>query len=618
MAISSVTVMWVRAKSLVPAILVGVVPVLLLGSAIALYTLNHFFSHSPYLLDTGMLSSLVYRDGLSLPIPQIACDYASSFYDVYFSPIVSLFSMVSYVVPIDRMEWFAVVEAICYAPLGIAVWVVSSRLDPASRWRRLPISVITAIAFSFNGTVLWMVGFPHLEAAIPAFACVMLGAFVTGRTKLGWVFLVLTASVRQDGAFIVALTLAPLVFLSWRGVVLAQSRKTLITACLVGIGFGVAGMLCQRLFFHPFPRMTQAYFGTPIYGHLTWSLFADRIRVFLDLDRHLYFPLIGIVVLAIIRRDARYLLGWLAFMPWFALGFFAVEDMKASFFAYCAGPFIIPLFWVYAYGAHLAPKRLRPLVMEAVFAALCVSSFVGYEQAIQGFPGDVVRDMVISHVRGRAATHQFVEALADHRADLGDLHVDSGIAALAIEHLDLINTWRPGGQADTIALHRQAMESKGVMADVIANNMQSCAHVIGTQIVVCSRSDRASALLGDPNVEPLFPAFANANFGHRTQFLEDGKLVVHYKTYGWLGTLRPGRYEMSVTTDGTASLEITVERPYDENHAIAIKRGTGTLTVRFDVSDSKLPFVFSIGTGAKRLEVSNAVVRSVDAMSATK
>src|SRR5688572_22339667 len=93
-----------------PFLLVCLLPAALIGLGVARFILNHFFGRAPYLLDSGLLSAIAYRDGVLLPVPRIACDYADVFYEVYVTPVMSLFSAISYVVPLDRIEWYAVVQ----------------------------------------------------------------------------------------------------------------------------------------------------------------------------------------------------------------------------------------------------------------------------------------------------------------------------------------------------------------------------------------------------------------------------------------------------------------------------------------------------------------------------
>jgi len=478
-----------RLARLALPVVVGFLPAALLGLAVVRFTLNHFFFRAPFLLDAGFLSKLTYHDGLVLPVPRIACDYASVFYDIYVSPMTSMFSALSYLAPVGRCEWFAVVEGAVYAPIGLAVYLIASRLEPESALRRLPITFAAAVAFSFSGPVLWMVGYPHLEAAMPVLACVAVGAVISGRTRAAWVCLVLAASVRQDGGIHVALALAPLWFLGWRGVAMTPTRRLVRSMIGVAIGLSVTGMICQRLFFHAVPRLTQAYLGSPPYSHLSLSVLADRARFFCENNQLIYYPFVATCVVAAVRRDWRYLLGWISLVPWFAFSFAAVEEVKVRFGAYNVGPFLYGPFWLYAYGAGLAPpgRRLRAGWLEAIFALVCASSTYG---AYRGFPSWIQRvatDMTHYRVNGRASVHAFVDALQRNQSRFTRLRVDDAVAALAIEFLPA-DAWLHTGatDSDAVAFHLASEEGRAIEATLTANRLDTCTLVLDTHLVLCT------------------------------------------------------------------------------------------------------------------------------------
>ncbi len=494
-----------RRKRIIVAILAGATPALLLAFGIARFVLNHFDVRPPYLLDAGLLSKIVYRDGLALPIPGIAVDYAHLFYEVHISPLSSLFSVLSYLVPIDRIHWYAFVEAVLYVPFGLVVYLVASRLDPGSALRRLPLTIAAALAFSFSGLVLWTVDYLHFEIATSGMICLMLGALVTDRPRTAWLCLALAASVKQDGGIHIAMAVLPLLLLHWRGTDMAPTRRRLVLAIAVGVAITVVELVAQRVFLHPFPRLTHAYLGDPLYGHLSLDLLADRAAVFFTSEQVIYYPFLATCLVAALRRDARYLLGWASVVPWFVFNFLAVEDTKAWFVAYGVAPFLVGVFWVYLYGAYLAPshRRLHAGVLEAVFTLVCLASTLGI---CRGQPGGLkftVREMAISHHRDVAAVDGFVDAILTHRAELGHLGVDYAVAALAIESLELSDRWYPGAKLDAIAFHRASKEHDAVVVDVAADGLDHCLRVIDTGLVLCARGTVAETVLAGLHTEVL-------------------------------------------------------------------------------------------------------------------
>lgn len=614
-------------RRVAPVLLIGVLPALLLGLGIVRFMLNHFFARAPYLLDSGMLSGLSYQDGLLLETPKIACNYVDLYYDVYVSPLTSLFSALSYVSPVGRLEWFSFLQGAVYVPIGLAVYFVASRLDPASALRRLPITLVAALAFSFHGLVLWMVGYPHFEAAMPGLTCLALAALVTGRTRTAWVCLALAASVRQDGGIHVACAVAPLLFLSWRGVEMTPTRRKLVITIAVAIGISVVGMVSQKLFFHPIPRLSQAYLGDPLYSHLGMEMLARRAWNFVETKQLIYYPFLATCVIAAVRRDARYLLGWIAVMPWFLFSFLAVEEVKAAFFAYGVGPLIVGVFWVYLYGAHLAPvpRRLRAGVFEAVFAVVCLTSTFGAWQAAPDGMRATASDMVFARPKDRAVVHAFVELIHQHRARFGRLHVDGSIATLALEHLEPHEIWQPGMiGVDTLAFHRDSPEAMVIMSDLIANHLDVCTRVRKTGIFICTRDRLPTDTFAGLEVDVMPASFFNSDIVRKNLTIvqiQDRGIWFRYRynLSGWLGTLPRGTYEWTLTFtldeplllegDELARLEIV-----QGNSLLAFttaSKGAHEIKLRFD-SKGDAPLAFRFGPRPDSpLIVTNSEVRRI-------
>ncbi|MDB4962332.1 MAG: hypothetical protein JWP01_2331 [Myxococcales bacterium] len=578
-------------------LLVGVLPSLMLSLAVARFTLTHFFVRAPFLLDSGLLSGIAYRSGPLLTPPPIACDYATSFYQVYVSPIVSVFSGLSYLVPVGRIEWFAFVEGLVYFPLGIAVYALARRVAPSCALRRLPITMVAALSFAFSGLVLWMIRYPHYEAATPGLLCLLLVAVVSGRTRLSWMLLAFTVSVRQDGGAHAALALLPVLYLKWRGTEMLPSKRRLVAIIVVALAASVAGFAFQRLFFVPADRMRAIYTGSPAYSHLSFSVVVERARTFVEICHVIYYPFLATVLVAALRRDARYLLGWAATLPWFLFNFVAFDDSKSSFAVYTVAPFLVGVFWVYLYGAVLTPpnRRMRAGALEAVFALVCISSTLGYYRAAPALLKPTVRDMAFSHERNRPAVHGFVDALRMRRADFGRLYVDYAVAALAQEWLQLGDLWQPGVTQvpDAIAFHDRAWGSGlALLPALTAHHLDTCMHVLDTGLHVCSREPLRTETLAAVATETIPASFAFTRV-HRPGVDVDARGIVvlgGYSLPGTLGALPRGSYEWVVTVSAdsrsdqeTAPLaRLRVESGSSILAEVTLAKDSHQLVVRFE------------------------------------
>ena len=543
------------------ALLVGVLPALLLSLGVGRFILNHFFARAPYLLDSGLLSGIAYRSGALMTPPAIACDYATSFYQVYFSPIISAFSAVSYLVPVQRIEWFAFVQASMYLPIGFAVFACASRLRS-----RLPVTMIAALAFAFSGITISMIAYPHYEAATPGLVCLVLVGVISDRPRLTWTALALAASVRQDGGLHVALALAPVAYLKWRGTEMAPTLRRILLTIGVAIGVAVLEVALQKLLLTSVDRLGPVYFGSPPYAHLSWALIVERLRDVGTDCQLIYYPFLLTVVLAVVRRDARYLLGWLTTIPWVLLNFTAYDAAKSTFSAYAAGPFLVAMFWVYAYGAYLAPapRRLRAGVLEAVFALICLSSTLGFLRKSPDAVSRTVRDMVFVQRMNRAQVHGFVAALHAHKAAFGHLAVDDAVAALAQEHLVLEESWpsRIRTTPDSLAFHMHNPGSGlALLPDLIGYGLNVCTHVLETEIHVCTRERLPAETFDGVAIETVPAVLVHSRFRAPGIVVEDRGIAVWngFSLAGTLGKLPAGTYEWMTTLEAPARVQLRID-----------------------------------------------------------
>lgn len=611
-----------RLAAIAPVGLGAILPTALLCAGVARFMLQHFFVHAPFMLDSGWFSAIVYRAGLLPRNPRIACDYAEFYYGVHFSPLLSAFSVLSYVAPLPRLEWYAAVQAALFAPFGIAVYMVARAVEPSTLVRRAPTVAIAALCFSLSGQVLSLVAYPHYEAAIPGLIILMLATTLTGRGGLGWMFLILAATVREDAGLHAALALSPVLYLKWRGTHVPVATRTILRMVAFSIAFSILGIAAQRLAFsHSMSLLNTEYFGTPFYGHLSWSLLASRTRIVLDTHRELYYPLLAAVVLALLRRDPGYLLGWLAAVPWLVVNVTAFEPAKGVLWAYTGFPFLVSTFWVYLYGAVLArpPRRLPAPAMALGFAIVASSSTLGLYSGRPRVLTFIARDML--HARGidRAAVHELAARLGRFHGAFGKLYVDGAVASVALESLQLEENWYPEVRdVDTIAFHRDTTDQ--MLGSLIANHLPRCLNVTHTGFWFCTRLALPPDVFDGLSVEAVPAVFAWAD---RRDLLVDDRgvsLTGNGAVAGRLGRLPAGRYRLSFTLAGpcavgaaVAALEVRSDTPGGATlGSAAASCGTlapDELAVEFDATAAPVRYQLTSSTASPLGVTAATIVR---------
>ncbi len=118
----------------------------------------------------------------------------------------------------------------------------------------------------------------------------------------------------------------------------------------VGLASSVAMIMVQKKVFGSANLFRSEFMGTPAYAHLTSAALHERIADFGTKCGVFSLAMAASVVVAVARRDARYLLGWLATFPWLLLNLTALQDVKSQLAVYSGFPCVCSTFWIFAYG----------------------------------------------------------------------------------------------------------------------------------------------------------------------------------------------------------------------------------------------------------------------------
>lgn len=516
---------WVCA--LLPLLVTGVLPAAIVVVAQIRFILNHFYSGTPYLLDAGWNSALVHHAGVGLVNPRIACDYAATFYGLHISPIFAVFSALSYVFPVDRIEWYALFQGAVYAPFGFAVYLVSSRAE-AAPLKRLLLTLVWSLAFAFSGQVLVCIGFPHFEPAIAGLLCLLLASVVTNRRGLAWTLLALLISVREDAGLHTGLALLPVLYLNWRGTSTGLTRRTLLALITAAFGASIMAIVAQKTFFPATGLFRAEYLGEPPLAHVAVHAMMERARVFAGACGYVSVPFGVSVAFALLRKDGRYLLGWLAAAPWFLLNFFAHQDEKWRFSAYAGFPFVVGFYWVYLYGSLLASpvRRLRRWVIEGLLAGAGVASIITLDASLLYA---VESRMFRPPLQDPAAVRSFLRLVRDRREDLGRLSIDESVSALAIDSVAWADFLGRTPEPETFLFHRDSTNlDTHLLVDLAQSHIATCRLGEGTLLLACTRSARATEALASWKTSPLPAGLAFTTFEHASrdiQFRESGVAI---------------------------------------------------------------------------------------------
>ena len=452
---------------------------------------NHFVE-GPALHDAGWGSALVWRTGL-LPKSPVVAHPLRDFYGVHVSPLLSVTSLLSYAAPIGRVRWYALFHGAIHAPLGVVTALLVHERGRKATLREGALVAVVALLFALDGQVIVSLVYPHFEVFASAGLCVMLVGFATGRARLAWLGLVLSVMTREDGGAHAALFAGAVVASDLLGRPFPIARRSALAMAVVGIIATVVALGVQKTFFPTADLFRAEYLGEPALAHLSGHEIARRFGVLCEHATFVPFPLLATVVVAIARRDARYLLGWAVELPWLALNLFAAQEAKVVFSGYTGFPFIASIFWVGAY-ARIAPRGpgLRWLESLAFVSTVATLGMLFVAPGMFGFLGEhaVVPRRVAPKVEEFAAT------LTRDPRSYGSLYVDPGVASWAIETMPLSDRlWNGNGVTSFENKDGAAFFLRGIWAGTVfpllaRSPFTTCGRIPDSEVYFCAREGK--------------------------------------------------------------------------------------------------------------------------------
>lgn len=469
--------------------LIAFAPVLVVLYANAMFVRNHFYVRGPYLHDSGWFSSTVYHAGIIPRNP--LTEQMPYFWGWHITGVVSLGSILSYLFPGDRVEWYCVFQALLYAPLALAMPIL---VPPAARTglRSALLVAACSVAFAFSGQVLACVAYPHFEIFASAGIAIMLGGLATGRERLAWIGLAMAIGTREDCGFHAASFLVAALAADYFGRPFPIARRRLLLMAGVGLVSTALMMFLQKRLFYSVDAFRIYITGTPPYAHLAGRALVGRLVTFAEVCGFIWMPILASIVVAVARRDARYLLGWVVTVPWLIVNLTAHQLAKAAITVYTGFPFVGSVFWIAAYGRVEESREPRGRWHRPLVAA----AFVSVTSLLGLFFSDaasvrVLVDSFVPAARNPAGIRAFARGL--RAREYGDVKLDPAMISWAIEGARRADFVSASEQqhgitaADGFAFF---MTPESV-ALLVLSPLPKCGRVPDTRIVFCTRAERS-------------------------------------------------------------------------------------------------------------------------------
>jgi hypothetical protein len=467
---------------------------LLFFGLVARWTWNHFLQ-GPFLHDAGWLSTTVYRAGLLPKNPPIASGY-HEFFSIHFAPVLSLGSLLSYIVPLGRVPYFCLFQAAITMPLAVALPMLIGWRGHDKKVLDAILVALSAMLFALNGQIAICILFPHFEILISGGLCLLMVGLALGKSSVAWFGIILTVITREDGGLHSAGLLAAALVCDLSGKPWRVTRRKLLSMSAFALGCSVTAMVIQRLCFPSSDVFQRAYLGHPAYAHINFESFLQRFQKLFIYAGFVSYPFLATVMVAAAKRDARYALGWLVELPWWLLNLLAVEDLKSTFAIYTGFPFVGSLFWVVAYARrNQVDSRRRYWLVPWLFAVLSANLGLFVRWPPTGY-FHAMKSLVVPKSLPSRAIGDFASTMVKNPRAYGRLLVDPAVASWTLEsippedfrwHVADVRTF--DGYDGVVFFAREDWAS-GVRRFVAHSPFKNCGRVRDTELYCCMRPER--------------------------------------------------------------------------------------------------------------------------------
>jgi hypothetical protein len=465
--------------------------------AFANLVLSHFYAQGSFVLDSGLLASLMWHTDAALTQP--ASVGGGSYFGIHVSPLFLPLSALSWCLPLSMPQFFAGVVGLSHALLALPVFWLLVEGFGLRRGTGPWIAALAALSFAFSGLAIAIARYPHFETLIAAFFLLFAVAQVLGYRRLAVAFFVLGLATREDAGFHYVAVLGLLVTLNVAYGVPLRQQRTELTFTLAALVYAIGVMTVQRLLFPDTSAFVRVYLGDPPLAHLSAGLIAERALAFVVGRPYILYPVLGACIWAVRARNPYIVLAFAASIPWLLVHALAKSPLAGVLASYYAFPFLIALAWPLL-GVMRQWQRTGktggPSSVIVGFAALLALSFlpgVGIHD-----PGRLPLPQAFwdpPSIARQAATDRAVATISAARPMLGRLFVDNSIAAIApdgfvgseVPFLQGNETASNIATPDTVVFFTEGYDARRLRAIADTAGLTTRYVVPGTQIHLAAR-----------------------------------------------------------------------------------------------------------------------------------
>jgi hypothetical protein len=335
--------------------------------------LNNAYSNGSTLFDSAIEQSILWRSGWMLT-PARAID-SRSYFEMHFSPILYIPSLLSYVSPTSAMTYYGIVYGVVYG----ALLAFSYNLFRQISWARWA-AFVAAVVIYLSGPVVEANWEPHHEIMSSILMMGFFAAWFRGRGVLSLVLLIANAAVREDCGILLVLPLTALWLIDRLGGPAApfpdhEIKPSAGVCAALSLGCAIAAFIAKAQLPMSLDTINTFYYvkSAPL-AHLSMDLILHRLGFLAGPGLYVILGGGTLAAASLWLRDWRPMVGWFAFLPYFLFNFFSKLDVAANLGSYKSFPYVLTLVWpaLLLLGPMRGEGRLKWVQVAVLFSG-CVA-----------------------------------------------------------------------------------------------------------------------------------------------------------------------------------------------------------------------------------------------------
>jgi len=533
------------------------------------YVLNQFYTYGSGLLDVGWFTYMI-TESINWPLQNPAAIGGSFFrthFSLFFYPLSYLHKYILFFIPAP--VYYSLFIGSMYGFISLAVYMVGVNLIDSVNRQKLYILLIISVLSSMNGVALGLIGFPHIEIAIPSLILLFFALYLVNKKMISFIVFIFLLTIREDAGFHI------FALLMTTGVIaLAMKRRikeidlTLLSLALIALIYSILVIYIQKTYFPGDNALERVYLGNPPFAHITHSFIMHRLDIFYTNRDYIYVPIVFTIILSLYTKNYILLSAFIASLPWFFLSIIAITSMAGTLSNYYAFPFIILSVWpIFAFFIF---KKLNikqnNILRNTVVSVICITGtsvflFPGNSYNVDSKPW---KNFIFTKYNTIYNTQNFIEYLEKNKIKFGNILFDEPLSALVVKDLTkkeygYLNRFSNESKrnADTVIffhsnnpLNRSSLR---IMRNIILDNKLKNIYLVnGTNILV--GTNKKIKYVGFSKYTALFTKKYNAseldsNCGIKQNEYRTAKESMDksgYITFGPYISLSSGKYKFNI------------------------------------------------------------------------